>query len=55
MHALVANVSAIETRFFSPPLTPRIMASPMGVFLAWRSPNMVTKVDVKVSENWERV
>jgi hypothetical protein len=30
---LVARVSLIETRFFSPPLTPRIAASPTSVSL----------------------
>jgi hypothetical protein len=32
MQLLVARASAMDTRFFSPPLTPRIKASPTGVF-----------------------
>lgn len=45
---LVAKVSAIETRFFSPPDTPLTLVSPIKVFLAFFSPNTVNKTSVTV-------
>src|SRR6266404_613436 len=43
-----ANASLIETRFFSPPETPRIAPLPTGVFLTCRRPRMDCTMSVVV-------
>lgn len=40
----VAMASASDTRFLSPPLTPRIAASPILVFNTWPRPTQLANV-----------
>lgn len=44
----VAKASAMDTRFFSPPDTPRTAASPTKVFLVWLSPKTVKRMSTIV-------
>lgn len=40
--------SASDTRFLSPPLTPRMAASPILVFNTWSSPTQLANVSTAV-------
>lgn len=54
MQAREASPSAIDTRFFSPPLTPRIALSPTGVVNVCRRPKTVASVFVASSVKFLR-